>query len=319
MHLLFHWLDKVLIFASGQTKVVFFTFSFWRFFLNCLSQSSPAMSNSFFRASNRSFCFLSKEKDDERFPFPFTSCLPVPKSVLAIGDWKDLFFSLRTFSRNWRTAAVLDSWGWNINLIHNVVLLQGKLTSKETFCRETLVPFLYGGLVDTLAKEKLTKGVSNCPFESGIIRGQWPMVVVVTNFNSTVMRAKIEVTDGTFATTMSRWCFSSKEEEVTGAILIRSFCPDTSRPEIAQTATAIDLGGDEKLDWRQPSTIYQQLLSPGAGKSLAVAPTTGKSFVEIKSEEGGDDQWISSEESNFKAKQIYTLPHTYSSEIKIQF
>ena len=234
MHLLFHWLDKVLIFASGQTKlmVVFFTFSFWRFFLNCLSQSSPAMSNSFFRASNRSFCFLRKEKDVERFPFPFTSCLPVPKSVLAIGDWKDLFFSLRTFSRNWRTAAVLDSWGWNINLIHNVVLLQGKLTSKETFCRETLVPFLYGGLVDTLAKEKLTKGVSNCPFESGIIRGQWPMVVVVTNFNSTVMLARIEVTDGTFATTMSRWCFSSKEEEVTGAILIRS--PDTS-PEIVQT------------------------------------------------------------------------------------
>ena len=83
-------------------------------------------------------------------------------------------------------------------------MLQGKLTSKETFCRETLVPFLYGGLVDTLAKEKLTKGVSNCPFESGIIRGQWPMVVVVTNFNSTVMLARIEVTDGTFATTMSR-------------------------------------------------------------------------------------------------------------------
>ena len=92
--------------ASGQMKLVtLFTSSIgFSSFWNCDSQSAPpAMKKSFSNAVARSFFSLVGEY------FCFLLC-NVWTFIFSFGSSKDLFFSLRTFSRNWRTAVDLEPW-----------------------------------------------------------------------------------------------------------------------------------------------------------------------------------------------------------------
>ena len=132
------------------------------------------------------------------------------------------------------------------------------------------------------------------------------MLVVLADLNiSIVMRVRIVVTDERPLPAVDTFAISSSSSTGLLCLLPRNgshwrLHPDHEfllRTEIDQTpGRAIDLGGDEIVDWRQPSTIYQQMLSPGTGESPSARGhrqqqwTTEKSIVEIKSEEGDDQR-----------------------------